>query len=144
MIEVVVSLPCYLYFSSLAHFGRQPFFHIIASKIASEIGEDKPVEIVTTTLVAFALSSVFTGITDSLVPVHKPISMSWIGLTFFLLGALRLGALVGFFPRHILVGCIGGVGAFLIETGYEYAHNILSTLLISILQIDRFDTHPRR
>jgi sulfate permease, SulP family len=39
------------------------------------------------------------------------------GLTFSLLGALRLGALLGFFPRHILVGCIGGVGAFLIETG---------------------------
>lgn len=39
------------------------------------------------------------------------------GLSFFLLGALKLGALVGFFPRHILVGCIGGVGAFLIETG---------------------------
>lgn len=41
-----------------------------------------------------------------------------LGLSFFLLGALKLGTLIGFFPRHILVGCIGGVGAFLIETGY--------------------------
>ncbi|KAF7986828.1 hypothetical protein HWV62_12524 [Athelia sp. TMB] len=40
-----------------------------------------------------------------------------VGSAFFLLGALKLGALIGFFPRHILVGCIGGVGAFLIETG---------------------------
>jgi SulP family sulfate permease len=40
-----------------------------------------------------------------------------IGLTFFLLGVFRLGSLIGFFPRHILVGCIGGVGVFLIITG---------------------------
>ena len=50
-------------------------------------------------MVAFALSSVLTG------------------LTFFLLGYLRLGVVIGFFPRHILVGCIGGVGVFLIQTG---------------------------
>ncbi|KAF5347183.1 hypothetical protein D9758_011062 [Tetrapyrgos nigripes] len=39
------------------------------------------------------------------------------GLTFFLLGYLKLGSIIGFFPRHILVGCIGGVGVFLVETG---------------------------
>ncbi|KZP23932.1 hypothetical protein FIBSPDRAFT_736539 [Athelia psychrophila] len=76
-----------------------PFFHIIAATIAQEVGEDRPAEVIATTLVAFALSSILTG------------------LAFFLLGALKLGALIGFFPRHILVGCIGGVGAFLIETG---------------------------
>ncbi|KAJ7641494.1 sulfate transporter family-domain-containing protein [Roridomyces roridus] len=76
-----------------------PFFHILAASIATEIGLDHPQEIIATTLVAFALSSVLTG------------------LTFFLLGYLKLGTLIGFFPRHILVGCIGGVGAFLIETG---------------------------
>ncbi|KIP03684.1 hypothetical protein PHLGIDRAFT_110510 [Phlebiopsis gigantea 11061_1 CR5-6] len=76
-----------------------PFFHILANDIASQIGEDHPHEIIATTIVAFALSSLLTG------------------LTFFLLGALRLGSLIGFFPRHILVGCIGGVGVFLIITG---------------------------
>ncbi|THH18561.1 hypothetical protein EW146_g2464 [Bondarzewia mesenterica] len=76
-----------------------PFFHILATRIAAHIGEDNPREIVATTLVAFAFSSVLTG------------------LTFFLLGAFRLGVLIGFFPRHILVGCIGGVGVFLIITG---------------------------
>ena len=99
-------------------FHSQPFFHILASSIASQIGEDKPREIIATTLAAYALSSILTG------------------LSFFLLGALKLGVIVGFFPRHILVGCvsfeywaifsnnlpclfscIGGVGAFLIETG---------------------------
>jgi MFS superfamily sulfate permease-like transporter len=44
----------------------------------------------------------------------------WTGLSFFLLGFLKLGLLIGFFPRHILVGCIGGVGAFLIETGLVF------------------------
>lgn len=39
------------------------------------------------------------------------------GIAFFLLGFFRLGSLLGFFPRHILVGCIGGVGVFLIITG---------------------------
>lgn len=39
------------------------------------------------------------------------------GVSFFLLGFFRLGSLLGFFPRHILVGCIGGVGVFLIITG---------------------------
>ncbi|KAJ6558135.1 sulfate transporter family-domain-containing protein [Mycena capillaripes] len=76
-----------------------PFFHILAASIAREIGLENPQEIICTTLVAYALSSVLTG------------------LSFFLLGFLKLGLLIGFFPRHILVGCIGGVGAFLIETG---------------------------
>ncbi|KAK7028327.1 sulfate transporter family protein [Favolaschia claudopus] len=76
-----------------------PFFHILAASIAREIGPEHPQEIICTTLVAFALSSILTG------------------LSFFLLGFLKLGVLIGFFPRHILVGCIGGVGAFLIETG---------------------------
>ncbi|KAF9652510.1 hypothetical protein BDM02DRAFT_3089083 [Thelephora ganbajun] len=76
-----------------------PFFHIIATSLASEIGEGRPHEVIATTLAAFAFSSILTG------------------LTFFLLGVLRLGVLIGFFPRHILIGCIGGVGVFLIITG---------------------------
>lgn len=54
-----------------------------------------------TTMVAFALSSIFTG------------------LVFFILGWFRLGTLIGYFPRHILVGCIGGVGVFLFVTGLQ-------------------------
>ena len=44
-------------------------------------------------------------------------SSGYLGFSFFLLGFFRLGTLIGFFPRHILVGCIGGVGVFLIITG---------------------------
>ncbi|CAL1702683.1 unnamed protein product [Somion occarium] len=77
-----------------------PFFHILANSIASDMGENNPHAVLATTVVAFSLSSMLTG------------------LAFFLLGALRMGSLIGFFPRHILVGCIGGVGVFLIITGF--------------------------
>lgn len=39
-----------------------PFFHIIASTLVADIGEDNPGSILATTLVAFSLSSVITGI----------------------------------------------------------------------------------
>ncbi|KAG1743790.1 sulfate transporter family-domain-containing protein [Suillus lakei] len=69
------------------------------------------VVIIATTIAAFALSSILTG------------------LTFFLLGYLRLGVLIGFFPRHILVGCIGGVGVFLILTGLTVSTRLSSDAL---------------
>lgn len=46
------------------------------------------------------------------------------GVAFFLLGFFRLGSLLGFFPRHILVGCIGGIGVFLIITGLNVSTRI--------------------
>ncbi|KAI0314568.1 sulfate transporter family-domain-containing protein [Amylostereum chailletii] len=76
-----------------------PFFHILANSIEDHMGTADPEAVIATTLVAFALSSILTG------------------LTFLALGAFRLGNLIGFFPRHILVGCIGGVGVFLFITG---------------------------
>ncbi|KAN0061125.1 hypothetical protein ACQY0O_006860 [Thecaphora frezii] len=85
-----------------------PFFHILVKIIIDTLGEENRGAIVSTTMVAFALSSILTG------------------MAFFLLGALRLGVLIGFFPRHILVGCIGGVGIFLIETGLEVCGKLKS------------------
>ncbi|OBZ83165.1 Uncharacterized protein C24H6.11c [Choanephora cucurbitarum] len=78
-----------------------PFLHIIAERIVSVVGSDRPDVAIPSTVVAFAMSSIMTG------------------LAFFLLGALKLGKLIGFFPRHILVGTIGGVGWFLVATGIE-------------------------
>ncbi|KAI9058951.1 hypothetical protein FKP32DRAFT_1596829 [Trametes sanguinea] len=83
-----------------------PFFHLIANQIAENVGEENPHAVIATTMVAFAFSSILTG------------------FTFFLLGALRLGSLIGFFPRHILVGCIGGVGVFLVITGLTVSTRI--------------------
>ncbi|KAG7194900.1 uncharacterized protein KQ657_004008 [Scheffersomyces spartinae] len=83
-----------------------PFFHTMALSIAADFNYQNKEGILATTIVAYALSSIVTG------------------LTFFLLGKLKLGVLVGFFPRHILVGCIGGVGYFLIATGVEVSSRL--------------------
>lgn len=85
-----------------------PFYHILVTIIIDVLGDEDPAAVVSTTIVAFALSSIFAGI------------------VFLLLGYFRLGVLVGFFPRHILVGCIGGVGVFLIETGLEVSAQLKS------------------
>lgn len=78
-----------------------PFFHKMAFTILAQVGEDNPRAVVATTITSYAISSIITG------------------AVFFALGTARLGSLIGFFPRHILVGCIGGVGWFLMATGIE-------------------------
>lgn len=85
-----------------------PFFHILVQGIINELGDEDAAAVISTTIVSFALSSIFAGV------------------VFLLLGYFRLGVLIGFFPRHILVGCIGGVGVFLIETGMEVAGQLKS------------------
>lgn len=77
-----------------------PFFHTMAMAIKDALpGRDD--EIITTTIFCYAISAVVTG------------------LIFYILGKLKMGKIVGFFPRHILIGCIGGVGYFLVVTGLE-------------------------
>ncbi|OAA73530.1 sulfate transporter [Cordyceps fumosorosea ARSEF 2679] len=78
-----------------------PFFHNMAQKILDVVGEDNPDAVIATTIVAYATSSLVTG------------------LVFYLMGKFKFGFMVGFIPRHILIGCIGGVGYFLISTGLE-------------------------
>ena len=91
-----------------------PFFHTMAFAIIREVGEDNPKAVIATTILAFSVSSVITG------------------LVFFALGALKLGSLIGFFPRHILVGCIGGVGWFLFVTGIEVSARLEGNLSYSL------------
>ncbi|KAI1113660.1 sulfate transporter family-domain-containing protein [Nemania sp. NC0429] len=78
-----------------------PFFHSMAATITAIVGEDKPEAVIATTITSFAISSMLTGI------------------VFYLMGRFNLGYIVGFIPRHILIGCIGGVGWFLVATGFE-------------------------
>lgn len=87
-----------------------PFFHKMAFTILAEIGDTNPKSVLATTILAYAVSSVVTG------------------AVFFALGYLRLGSLIGFFPRHILVGCIGGVGWFLLATGMEVCARLNGSL----------------
>ncbi|ODV96086.1 hypothetical protein PACTADRAFT_49499 [Pachysolen tannophilus NRRL Y-2460] len=80
-----------------------PFLHSMAYSILNSIGntEENQEAIIATTMFAYAISSMVTG------------------AVFYTLGKCKLGSLVAFFPRHILVGCIGGVGYFLVVTGIE-------------------------
>lgn len=87
-----------------------PFFHKMAYMILGHIGSEKPDAVLTTTIVSYALSSIITGV------------------IFLALGALRLGDFVSFFPRSILLGCIGGVGVFLFLTGLEVSAGLDSNL----------------
>lgn len=82
----------------------------MAYSVLAQVGTDRPEVVMSTTITAFAMSSVITGI------------------VFGLLGAFKLGSLVNFFPRHILIGCIGGVGFFLFVTGLEVSARLEGNL----------------
>lgn len=85
-----------------------PFFHSMAFTILNRVGEENPRSVLATCVLSFSVSSILTG------------------LVFFLMGTCRLGSLIGFFPRHILIGCIGGVGFFLFTTGIEVSARLSS------------------
>ncbi|KAM5355983.1 hypothetical protein ACJ41O_002629 [Fusarium nematophilum] len=87
-----------------------PFFHNMAAKITEVVGEDNADAVIATTIVSFSLSSMMTG------------------LVFYLMGRFKVGYMVGFIPRHILIGCIGGVGWFLIATGFEVSARLDGSL----------------
>ncbi|EFX02498.1 sulfate transporter family protein [Grosmannia clavigera kw1407] len=82
----------------------------MALTITDIVGEDRPDAVIATTITSYALSSVVTG------------------LVFYCMGRFRFGYIVGFIPRHILIGCIGGVGWFLVATGFEVTARIEGSL----------------
>ncbi|KAH7022849.1 sulfate transporter family-domain-containing protein [Ilyonectria destructans] len=87
-----------------------PFFHNMAGRITDVVGEDNPDAVIATTIVSYAISSMITG------------------LVFYLMGRFKFGYMVGFIPRHILIGCIGGVGWFLVATGFEVSARLDGSL----------------
>lgn len=86
----------------------------MAFTILARVGEDNQKAVLATTILSYSISSVITG------------------LVFFGMGACRLGSLIGFFPRHILIGCIGGVGWFLFATGLEVSARLNGELQYNI------------
>ena len=87
-----------------------PFFHKMAYSIMNAMEGQSGNAIIATTITAYCISSILTG------------------LIFLALGAFKLGNLVSFFPRHILIGCIGGVGFFLVVTGIEVSARLDGSL----------------
>ena len=102
-----------------------PFFHQMAFTIIRHVGAENEESVLATTVVAFSISSLL------------------IGLAFFTMGASKIGALVGFFPRSLLIGCIGGVGYFLLITGVEVSARLdrnLSYNFDTLRQLFQLDT----
>jgi SulP family sulfate permease len=84
-----------------------PFLHALCQTVIKQQGYGK--EALSTVFFLFGLSSVV------------------VGSTFYLLGKWRLGRIVYFFPNHVLVGCIGGIGMFLATTAIEVTTDVTST-----------------
>lgn len=95
-----------------------PFYHAIVGTLQHHISDDET--LVATTMFAFAMSTVLTG------------------LAFATLGYFKLGRLSEFFPRHILVGTIGGVGAFLLVTGLQVSTRTEESDGFSLEMLRRF------
>ena len=98
-----------------------PFFHTMAYIILTTVpeGENKKAVVLATTVAAYAMSSVLTG------------------AVFYIMGLCKLGSLIGFFPRHILIGCIGGVGWFLVATGLEVSARLDGNLEYSVTTLQK-------
>ncbi|CAK7274627.1 hypothetical protein SEPCBS57363_006262 [Sporothrix epigloea] len=104
-----------------------PFFHSMALTITDIIGEEYPDAVIATTITSYALSAMMTG------------------SVFYLMGHFKFGYIVGFIPRHILIGCIGGVGWFLVATGFEVTARIEGSLeydLATLHKLIQPDTIP--
>jgi sulfate permease, SulP family len=80
-----------------------PFLHALAYIVNQEQGYGK--EALSTLIFLYGFSSVIVGI------------------VFYALGKLELGRLVYFFPNHVLIGCIGGIGVFMIITSMEVTND---------------------
>ena len=70
----------------------------------------------------------------STVMVMFGISSLLVGLVFFLLGKFQMGKIVYFFPTHVLIGLIGGIGILLCKTGLE--NTLANTVSISSMVED--------
>lgn len=93
----------------------------MAFTILARVGEseDKKAAVLATTIAAYAISSVLTG------------------AVFYIMGLCKLGSLIGFFPRHILIGCIGGVGWFLVATGLEVSARLDGNLEYNVQTLQK-------
>ncbi|KAG0294604.1 hypothetical protein BGZ98_001713, partial [Dissophora globulifera] len=91
-----------------------PFLHLMAETVVARVGAENRDAVLATTILAYALSTMMTG------------------AVFLALGYFKLGSLIAFFPRHILVGCIGGVGWFLVITGLEISSRMTTELTYSL------------
>jgi SulP family sulfate permease len=92
-----------------------PFLHIMCAIVEEQMQQSSNHEILATIMVSYCSSTIMTGI------------------VFFLVGIFNLGTMIQFFPRHILVGCIGGIGLFLLFTGIEVTAKVAPDISLDYL-----------
>ena len=80
-----------------------PFYHALARIVVAEQGYGEAA--LATLFFVFGLSSVLVGI------------------VFYFLGRFNLGRVTYYFPAHVLVGCIGGIGVYIALTSIEVTNN---------------------
>lgn len=101
-----------------------PFYHSIALGIIRDVGATSP-QTLPTIVVAYALSSILVGV------------------LFFALGYFRLGSIMYFFPKHIILGAIGGIGIFVVQTGIQNATGVsVKWNLSSLMQLANAEILP--
>ncbi|KAF0700441.1 Aste57867_9025 [Aphanomyces stellatus] len=82
-----------------------PFMHTLSMSILEEVGHTSP-KALPTILVTYAISSIVVGV------------------LFYVLGHFRLGSIIYLFPKHIIIGAIGGIGIFVVQNGLQNATGI--------------------
>lgn len=80
-----------------------PFYHALAKIVISQQGYGK--DALATLFFLFGLSSIL------------------VGAVFYSLGRFNLGRMTYYFPAHVLVGCIGGIGVYIALTSIEVTNN---------------------
>jgi len=91
-----------------------PFMHTIANAAIEKHGPGR--RSFATAFVAFAISSLF------------------VGACFYVVGRYKRGSIINAFPRNVIVGCIGGIGVFIFQTGIEISTGIPFKWDSSIIQ----------
>lgn len=85
-----------------------PFCQALAAITIKHCGYG--IEALSTLFVMFSLSSILVGV------------------VFYILGKYQLGRIIYFFPSHVLVGLIAGIGIFIMKTGIEVTINTVFSL----------------
>lgn len=89
-----------------------PFYLALARILLLEEGLDEQEIIISTLFFLFGVSSII------------------VGCIFYLLGKFEMGRILYFFPKHVLVGCIGGIGLFIIITSVEVTTSTTLTFTV--------------
>lgn len=104
---------------SLEMVENVPFWHALAYVVIAEQGYG--MEALSTLFFLFGFSSVI------------------VGLVFYALGKLELGRVVYYFPAHVLIGCIGGIGVFITLTSIEVSTG--TSFSFSMAGLENFVDH---